>query len=476
MQENKNLLCAALLLMFTTVRFIISIIMASAYQSYQTIERLQEAIGQEVTLNGWVYDTTGKGKLQFIKLRDGSGIAQCVVFKPNVAEEVFEAAKSLTQESSVRIIGTVRAEERAPGGVEVDVKEIKIWQIAKDYPITPKEHGDAFLMENRHLWLRSTRQHAIMRVRATIVKAIRDFFDGNGFTLMDSPILTPAACEGTSTLFETEYFDLGKAYLSQSGQLYGEASAMAQGKIYTFGPTFRAEKSKTRRHLTEFWMVEPEAAFFELADDMDLAEDFVEYIVQTVLKHRQQELATLGRDITKLEKVRRPFHRMSYTEAVEWLNKNNVKLNKKQPDGTEIQVDFPWGEDFGAPQEEALMQQFEKPCIVHRYPTEVKAFYMKRDPDNPKVALAMDMLAPEGAGEIIGGSQREDDFDALKERILSHDLPLESFEWYLDLRRYGSVPHSGFGLGLERTVKWITGAEHIRETNPYPRMIYRIQP
>ncbi len=450
--------------------------MASAYKSFQTIERLSEAVGQEVTLNGWVHDTTGKGKLQFIKLRDGSGIVQCVVFKPNVAEEVFETAKSLTQESSIRIVGTVRAEERAPSGVEVDVKEITVWSLTKDYPITPKEHGDAFLMENRHLWLRSTRQHAIMRVRATIVKAIRDFFDGNGFTLMDSPILTPAACEGTSTLFETEYFDLGKAYLSQSGQLYGEASAMAQGKIYTFGPTFRAEKSKTRRHLTEFWMVEPEMAFFELADDMDLAEDFVEYIVQTVLKHRQPELATLGRDITKLEKVKRPFHRMSYTEAVEWLNKNNVKLNRKQPDGTEIQIDFPWGEDFGAPQEEALMQQFEKPCIVHRYPTEVKAFYMKRDPENPKVALAMDMLAPEGAGEIIGGSQREDDFEALKERILSHDLPLESFEWYLDLRRYGSVPHSGFGLGLERTVKWITGAEHIRETNPYPRMIYRIHP
>ncbi|MFY8000063.1 MAG: asparagine--tRNA ligase [Candidatus Kapaibacteriota bacterium] len=450
--------------------------MASAYKSFQTIERLSEAVGQEVTLNGWVHDTTGKGKLQFIKLRDGSGIVQCVVFKPNVAEEVFETAKSLTQESSIRIVGTVRAEERAPSGVEVDVKEITVWSLTKDYPITPKEHGDAFLMENRHLWLRSTRQHAIMRVRATIVKAIRDFFDGNGFTLMDSPILTPAACEGTSTLFETEYFDLGKAYLSQSGQLYGEASAMAQGKIYTFGPTFRAEKSKTRRHLTEFWMVEPEMAFFELADDMDLAEDFVEYIVQTVLKHRQQELATLGRDITKLEKVKRPFHRMSYTEAVEWLNKNNVKLNRKQADGTEIQIDFPWGEDFGAPQEEALMQQFEKPCIVHRYPTEVKAFYMKRDPENPKVALAMDMLAPEGAGEIIGGSQREDDFEALKERILSHDLPLESFEWYLDLRRYGSVPHSGFGLGLERTVKWITGAEHIRETNPYPRMIYRIHP
>jgi asparaginyl-tRNA synthetase len=450
--------------------------MASSYTSFHTVEALPTLIGQQVTLNGWVYDTTGKGKLQFIKLRDGSGVVQCVVFKPNVSEEVFEAARSLTQESSVRIVGTVRAEERAPSGVEVDVQELKIWSLSKDYPITPKEHGIEFLMENRHLWLRSSRQHAIMRVRGTIVKAIRDFFDGNGFLLMDSPILTPAACEGTSTLFETEYFDLGKAYLSQSGQLYAEASAMAQGKVYTFGPTFRAEKSKTRRHLTEFWMVEPEMAFFELNDDMDLAEDLVEYIVQSVLKRNMKELEALGRDVTKLEKVRRPFHRMSYTEAVEWLNKNNVKLNKKQPDGTEIQVDFPWGEDFGAPQEEAIMQQFDKPCIIHRYPSEVKAFYMKRDPENPKVALAMDMLAPEGAGEIIGGSQREDDFDALKERILSHDLPLESFEWFLDLRRYGSVPHSGFGLGLERTVKWVTGAEHIREVIPYPRMIYRIQP
>jgi asparaginyl-tRNA synthetase len=448
----------------------------SAYKSFQTIEQLPSLVGQTVKLRGWVYDTTGKGKLQFIKLRDGSGVVQCVMLKTAVSEEIFDAAKTLTQESSLTIHGTVRADERAPSGVEVDVTDLQIHHITKDYPISPKEHGDAFLMENRHLWLRSTRQHAIMRVRATVVKAIRDFFDGNGFTLMDSPILTPAACEGTSTLFETEYFDLGKAYLSQSGQLYGEASAMAQGKVYTFGPTFRAEKSKTRRHLTEFWMVEPEMVFFELADDMDLAEDFVEYIVQTVLKHREAELKALGRDITKLEKVKRPFHRMSYTEAVEWLNKNNVKLNKKQADGTEIQIDFPWGEDFGAPQEEALMQQFEKPCIVHRYPTEVKAFYMKRDPENPKVALAMDMLAPEGAGEIIGGSQREDDFEALKERILSHDLPLESFEWYLDLRRYGSVPHSGFGLGLERTVKWITGADHIRETNPYPRMIYRIHP
>ncbi len=450
--------------------------MTSAYKQFQTVAQLPARIGERVTLNGWVYDTTGKGKLQFIKLRDGSGVVQCVVFKPNVAEEVFESARSLTQESSLRITGTVRAEERAPSGVEVDVETLQILHLAHNYPITPKEHGIEFLMEHRHLWLRSTRQHAIMRVRGTIVKAIRDFFDGNGFLLMDSPILTPAACEGTSTLFETEYFDLGKAYLSQSGQLYAEASAMAQGKVYTFGPTFRAEKSKTRRHLTEFWMVEPEMAFFELNDDMDLAEDLVEYIVQTVLKTNKKELETLGRDISKLEAVKRPFHRMSYTEAVEWLNKNNVKLIKKQPDGTEIHVDFPWGEDFGAPQEEAIMQQFDKPCIIHRYPAEVKAFYMKRDPENPKVALAMDMLAPEGAGEIIGGSQREDDFATLKERIVSHNLPLDSFEWFLDLRRYGTVPHSGFGLGLERTVKWITGAEHIREVIPYPRMIYRIQP
>lgn len=317
--------------------------MASRYTSYLTIERLGTAVGQEVTLNGWVYDTTGKGKLQFVKLRDGSGICQCVAFKPNLPEEVFENIRSLTQESSVSITGTVREEPRAPGGYELDITGVKIHQIASDYPITPKEHGIEFLMEHRHLWLRSARQHAIMRIRSAVVKAIRDFFDGNGFRLMDSPILTPNACEGTSTLFETEYFDLGKAYLSQSGQLYAEATAMALGRVYTFGPTFRAEKSKTRRHLTEFWMVEPEMAYFDLNDDMDLAEDLVEYIVQYCLKTCQQELATLGRDISKLEKVRRPFHRMSYSEAVEWLNKNNVKLIKKNTDGTESQTDFSLG-------------------------------------------------------------------------------------------------------------------------------------
>ncbi len=448
----------------------------SRYKSYQTIENLQSAVGQEVTLNGWVYDSTGKGKLHFIKLRDGSGIVQCVVFKPNVAEEVFESARLLTQESSISITGLVKSDVRAIGGVEIDVTHIKIWQLAKEYPITPKEHGIEFLMEHRHLWLRSSRQHAIMRIRAAVVKAIRDFFDGNGFRLQDSPILTPNACEGTSTLFSTEYFDIGNAYLSQSGQLYAEATAMALGRVYTFGPTFRAEKSKTKRHLTEFWMVEPEMAFFDLNDDMDLAEDMVEYIVQFILKTCQPELKTMGRDISKLEAVRRPFHRMSYTEAVEWLNKNNVKLNRKNPDGTESQHNFPWGEDFGAPQEEAIMSQFDKPCIIHRYPTEVKAFYMKRDPENDKVVLAMDMLAPEGAGEIIGGSQREDNYDLLLERIKHENLPEEAFQWYLDLRKYGSVPHSGFGLGLERTVKWISGAEHIRETIPFPRMIYRIVP
>ncbi|MFM8177813.1 MAG: asparagine--tRNA ligase [Candidatus Kapaibacterium sp.] len=451
--------------------------MESRYKSFRYIERLPELVGEHVSLHGWVHNITGKGKLQFIQLRDGTGIVQCVVFKGNVPEEVFESAKQLSQEASISITGTVRAEERAAGGVEIDVDGITVYQVpTEQYPITPKEHGVEFLMENRHLWLRSTRQHAIMRIRSVVVKAIRDFFDGNGFRLMDSPILTPNACEGTSTLFETEYFDLGKAYLTQSGQLYAEASAMALGRVYTFGPTFRAEKSKTKRHLTEFWMVEPEMAYFDLQDDMDLAEDLVEYIVACCLKHCGPELAVMGRDITKLEKVKRPFHRLSYTEAVEWLNANGVKLTKKNADGTESHIDFPWGEDFGAPQEEALMSQFDRPCIVHRYPTEVKAFYMKRDPENAKVVLAMDMLAPEGAGEIIGGSQREDDHDQLLERILHENLPQEAFQWYLDLRKFGSVPHSGFGLGLERTVKWISGADHIREVIPFPRMIYRIVP
>ncbi len=447
----------------------------SRYKTYHYIENLGKYVGEEVTLRGWVYHRTGKGKLQFIQLRDGTGVVQCVVFKGNVSEEVFELAKDLTQESSIIIKGTVREDPRSPSGYEIDVSDIKLIQLTKDYPITPKEHGDSFLLEHRHLWIRSSKQHAIMRVRAAVVKAIRDFFDGNGFKLMDSPILTPNACEGTTTLFETKYFDLGSAYLSQSGQLYAEASAMALGKVYTFGPVFRAELSKTRKHLTEFWMVEPEMAYFDLDDDMDLAEDLVEYIVQYVLETCQKELNTLERDTTKLEKVRRPFYRMTYTEAVEWLNKNNVPLIRKVA-GEEIEEPFPWGEDFGAVQEEAIMEQFDKPCIIHHYPAKVKAFYMKRDPENPELVLAMDMLAPEKGGEIIGGSQREDDYEALKQRIIEENLPLEAFQWYLDLRKYGSVPHSGFGLGIERTVKWITGAKHIREVIPFPRMIYRIVP
>ena len=447
----------------------------SRYKTYHYIENLSQYVGQEVTLRGWVYHRTGKGKLQFIQLRDGTGVVQCVVFKGNVSEEVFSLAKDLTQESSVIIKGSVREDPRSPSGFEIDVSDIKLVQLTKDYPITPKEHGDSFLLEHRHLWLRSSKQHAIMRVRAAVVKAIRDFFDGNGFKLMDSPILTPNACEGTTTLFETQYFDLGKAYLSQSGQLYAEASAMALGKVYTFGPVFRAELSKTRKHLTEFWMVEPEMAYFDLEDDMDLAEDLVEYIVHYVLKTCQKELQTLERDTTKLEKVRRPFYRMTYTEAVEWLNKNNIPLIRKVG-GQEIAEPFPWGEDFGAVQEEAIMEQFDKPCIIHHYPAKVKAFYMKRDPENPELVLAMDMLAPEKGGEIIGGSQREDDYEALKQRIIEENLPLDAFQWYLDLRKYGSVPHSGFGLGIERTVKWITGAKHIREVIPFPRMIYRIVP
>lgn len=450
--------------------------MSSIYQSFVYIEDLGKHVGEEVTLRGWLYNKRDKGKLQFLILRDGTGICQCVVFQSNVSEEVFESAKTLTQESSFSITGKVVATDKAPGGFELDANNIKIYHLTNDYPITPKEHGEHFLIEHRHLWLRSSRQHAIMRVRAAVIKAIRDFFDGNGFKLMDSPLLTPNACEGTSTLFETDYFDLGKAYLSQSGQLYAEASAMALGKVYTFGPTFRAERSKTRKHLTEFWMVEPEMPFFDIDDDMDLAEDMIEYIVQFVLKTCKKELDTLERDTSKLELVKRPFYRMSYTEAVDWLIANKIPL-KKKIDGQDVDIfPFPWGEDFGTVQEEAIMEQFDKPCIIHRYPAEVKAFYMKRDPENDKLVLAMDMLGPEKAGELIGGSQREDNHDLLLERIKHHELPVEEFQWYLDLRKFGSVPHSGFGLGVERTVKWLSGASHIREVIPFPRMIYRIVP
>ncbi|MFA7288062.1 MAG: asparagine--tRNA ligase [Melioribacteraceae bacterium] len=426
------------------------------------INKLENFVDQQVTLKGWLYNKRSSGKLKFLIIRDGSGYCQCVVFKGNVSEEIFELADKLTQESSFEITGKVKKEPRSVGGYELDATDIKLISLAQEYPITPKEHGIEFLIDNRHLWIRSKRQVAILKIRHRIIKAIRDFFDNKDFTLFDPPIITPNACEGTSTLFEMDYFDLGKAYLTQSGQLYAEAGALALGKIYTFGPTFRAEKSKTRRHLTEFWMVEPEAAFYDLNDNMDLAEEFLEYIVQSVLKDRMQELIELERDVTKLENIKRPFPRISYDEAVEVLKKKGVE--------------FRWGDDFGATDETLIAEDYDRPVMVHRYPSEVKAFYMKRDPENPKVALAVDVLAPEGYGEIIGGSQREDDLNLLLERIKEHNLPQNFFEWYLDLRRFGSVPHSGFGLGLERTVSWICGLEHLREAIPFPRMIYRNTP
>ena len=423
---------------------------------------LAEHVGKEVTLKGWLFNKRSSGKIKFLILRDGTGYLQCVYFKGNVTEKVFDTADKIGQESSIEVTGKVKAEPRAPGGYELDATGLKIISEAHDYPITPKDHGIEFLMDHRHLWLRSSKQVAILKIRHRIVKAIRDFFDGKGFTLMDPPIITPNAVEGTSTLFETDYFDLGKAYLTQSGQLYAEAGALAFGAVYTFGPTFRAEKSKTRRHLTEFWMVEPEVAFADLNDDMDLAEEFLEYVVQTVLREKEEELKVLERDTTKLQNVKRPLPRISYDEAVEILKKTEVS--------------FEYGNDFGGTDETVISENFDRPVMVHRYPAAVKAFYMKRDPENENLALAVDVLAPEGYGEIIGGSQREDNLDALLQRIKEHNLPREAFEWYLDLRRYGSVPHSGFGLGLERTVGWICGLDHVRETIPFPRMIYRNTP
>jgi asparaginyl-tRNA synthetase len=426
------------------------------------IANLNEHVGEVTELRGWLSHKRSSGKVRFLVMRDGTGLLQGVMVKGAVSDEVFNRFDALTHESSFTMTGKVKKEDRAPGGFELEVSDISIIAIAEEYPITPKEHGIEFLADRRHLWLRSTRQHAIMRVRHRIIKAIRDFFDGRGFTLVDSPILTPAACEGTSTLFETEYFDLGKAYLTQSGQLYAEASAMALGKVYCFGPTFRAEKSKTRRHLTEFWMVEPEVAFNDLNDDMELAEDFLEYIVQNVLKDCENELKALERNTALLQNVKAPLPRISYDEAVEMLRKKGVA--------------FEWGNDLGGGDETIISEQFDRPVMVHRYPSQVKAFYMKRDPQNPNLALAVDVLAPEGYGEIIGGSQREDDLQALLDRIKEHNLPQEAFEWYLDLRRFGTVPHAGFGLGVERTVSWICGLEHIRETIPFPRMIYRNTP
>ncbi len=417
--------------------------------------------GGEVTLHGWVYNRRSSGKLQFVLLRDGTGIIQCVAFKGNFTPEQFEALDKVTQESSITIRGKVRKDARAPGGFELDMSGFEIHQIAGDYPITPKEHGTAFLMEHRHLWLRSSRQHAIIKIRHEIIKACRDFFDDQGFTLVDTPIFTPNACEGTTTLFETEYFDQ-KAYLTQSGQLYNEATAAAFGKVYCFGPTFRAEKSKTRRHLMEFWMIEPEVAYATLNDAMSLAEGLISFIVERVLARRKTELAVLERDVSRLEKIAKPFPRLSYDEAVQRL----------QAAGSEIK----WGGDFGGGDETILSEQFDSPVMVHRYPSEVKAFYMAPDPARPEVALCVDVLAPEGYGEVIGGGQRLHDYDLLMRRIREHNLPEEAFKWYLDLRKYGTVPHAGFGMGIERVVAWICKLDHVRETIAFPRMLYRIYP
>jgi asparaginyl-tRNA synthetase len=425
------------------------------------IENLDRHEGEEVTIKGWIYNRRSSGKIQFLMVRDGTGIVQGVMVKAEVSPEVFALGKELIQESSVIVRGLVRPDQRAPGGYELTITGLQLVQMAEEYPITPKEHGTEFLMDHRHLWLRSRRQHGILRVRNEIIKGIRDFFDERGFVAIDAPVLTPAACEGTTTLFETDYFD-EKAFLTQSGQLYMEAAAMAFGKVYCFGPTFRAEKSKTRRHLMEFWMVEPEVAYADHEDNMRLQEDLISFVVQRVLTHRLAELEILERDISRLEKVIPPFPRISYDEAIERLQRAGVEIE--------------WGADFGGGDETILAEQFDRPVFVHRYPAEIKAFYMKPDPEKPEVVLCDDLLAPEGYGEIIGGSQRIDDPDLLKQRMQEHDLPEETYAWYMDLRRYGSVPHSGFGLGLERTVAWICGLPHVRETIPFPRLINRLYP
>ena len=435
-----------------------------------TISDIGQHEGQTVTIRGWLYNLRESGKLLFPQFRDGSGLIQGVVPKNAVAPEVFDAIKDLTQESSVIVEGKVRADKRAPGGYELDVSGIQVVQRVSEsdpYPISPKEHGVEFLMEHRHLWVRSQRQAAILRVRAEIIKAARDVFDERGFVLTDPPILTPAACEGTSTLFPVDYFD-EQAFLTQSGQLYIEATAMALGKVYSFGPTFRAEKSKTRRHLTEFWMVEPEVAYAELDDLMDLAEGLISFLVKRCLEKRRSDLQVIGRDVAKLEKIEAPFPRITYDEAARMLQQAHAK--------GALENKFEWGGDLGSPDETYISSQFEKPVMVHRYPAQVKAFYMEPDPQRPELALCVDVLAPEGYGEIIGGSQRMASYDLLVQRIREHGLPEEAFKWYLDLRKFGSVPHGGFGMGIERAVAWICGLEHVRETIPFPRMLNRLYP
>ena len=426
--------------------------------------------GQTVTVRGWLYNLRESGKLLFPIFRDGSGVIQGVVPKNAVPQEVFDAIKGLTQESSVIVEGKVRADKRAPGGYELDVSNVQVLQrVPEDdpFPISLKEHGVDFLMDHRHLWVRTPRQAAILRVRAEIIKAARDFFDDRGFTLTDPPILTPAACEGTTTLFPVDYFD-EQAYLTQSGQLYIEATAMALGKVYSFGPTFRAEKSKTRRHLTEFWMVEPEVAYATLDDLMDLAEGLISFLVQRCLEKRRADLQTIGRDVTKLESVKAPFPRITYDDAVKILHEGHSK--------GAVENKFEWGGDFGSPDETYISSQFDKPVMVNRYPAQIKAFYMEPDPQRPELALCVDVLAPEGYGEIIGGSQRMASHELLLKRIHEHGLPEEAFKWYLDLRKYGGVPHGGFGMGIERAVAWICGLEHVRETIPFARTLHRLYP
>ena len=426
------------------------------------VENLGQHVGQTVVLKGWLRGIRSSGKLHFLTLRDGTGDAQCVVFKGDVAPEVFERAGHLRQEASLTVTGSVRAHPKQMDQFEIAVSDLELLaEPSADFPISPKDHGTDFLMDHRHLWLRSRRQHAIMRVRHAIIQAVRGYFDSNGFTLVDAPIFTPNACEGTSTLFETDYHG-EPAYLTQSGQLYGEAAAAAFGKAYVFGPTFRAEKSKTRRHLAEFWMVEPEVAFLDLAGDVDLAEDFLVHVVQHVLSTRRTELVSLERDLSALERVQKPFPRIRYKDAVALLKDKGH--------------DFKDGDDFGAPDETVISASFDRPVVVTHYPRELKAFYFKSDPDNPALALNMDVLAPEGYGEIIGGGQREDSLATLEQAIDAHNLPREAFDWYLDLRRYGSFPHAGFGLGIERTVAWLCGLEHVRETIPFPRMLNRLRP
>ena len=425
------------------------------------IDAVGQHVGQEVTIRGWLRSRRDSGKLHFLTIRDGTGDLQAIVSKKTVGEDQFAVSVGLTQESSLVVTGQLRQDPRAPGGHELDVTRIEALQIAQPFPIQPKEHGVGFLMEHRHLWLRSHRQHAILRIRHEIIRASRNFFDERGFTLVDAPIFTPNACEGTTTLFQTQYFD-ETAYLTQSGQLYSEATAAAFGKVYCFGPTFRAEKSKTRRHLMEFWMVEPEVAFAQLADVMELSEQFLTYIVQRVLEARRQELAVLERDIAKLEAVKPPFPRLTYEEAIRLLQQKN--------NPTQL------GDDFGGDEETIISQQFERPVIIHRYPTALKAFYMQPDEARSDLVLCMDVLAPEGYGEIIGGGQRIHDAELLRARLKEHHLPEDAFKWYLDLRQFGSVPHAGFGMGIERAVAWICGLEHVRETIPFPRMLYKLYP